>query len=128
RRRRLAALDGRYRRLLQPECQLYRRLGNDPGRRAVLALGSALSGTRHRAGAYTVGIALSRARLFLLRQDLDQVGDDLIDVLGRHLALLERVVRLDVVLDVEDDGDVGVLGELVIRRAGCVLQREDDVF
>src|SRR5436190_17999100 len=53
----------------------------------------------------------------LRRGDLGDVLDDGLDRLVVELALLEGVVGLDGPLGVEQDGDVGVLGDLVRGRA-----------
>src|SRR5947209_4743714 len=54
----------------------------------------------------------------LLWQDLGQLGDDLVGVGGLHLALLEGQVRRHGLVAVDQDGDLGVPGDLVVARAG----------
>src|SRR5947209_7375062 len=62
--------------------------------------------------------------LVTLGQDLGHVGEDFFDALVVQLALAEGIVRLDVVGVVKDDGDLGVLIDLVTRRAGRVVDAE----
>src|SRR5260370_11464927 len=61
----------------------------------------------------------------ILGYDFGHVGDDLVDVPVLQLALLEGVVGLHGALGVEDDGHVGVLGDLVLFGAGGIVDRQD---
>src|SRR5262245_21023942 len=70
----------------------------------------------------------SRDRRLLAGHDLADRADHLGDGRVVQLAFPEGEVGLDVPLVVEDDGDVRLLGDLVGRVAGGVVDGEDDSF
>src|SRR5207248_10581894 len=54
-------------------------------------------------------------------KDFRQIAEDLVDFLSFQLALLKGKVRLDALVDVQQHGHVGVLGDLVRPRTGRIV-------
>lgn len=63
-----------------------------------------------------------------LRQNFRKIRDNLIDLLPLQLAFFEGVVSLHFLVDVQQDRHVGVLGNLVARRTGGIVDRESGVL